>query len=163
MTNSLTFWRGLSFLCMGAWRYLSVCSYCPAPSFCKNVLLPLKGQQGNKHFIMKKLILLTIFLICGFLIQAQQKNDTKPAAKKLVKADSVPRFYGLKAEEITSLTIPQAKLFIKNKGITVDDYFKAKAKAKMYLNKIQMKKDGAKLKQIYDRIDKKLGTKKKNE
>ncbi len=75
----------------------------------------------------------------------------------------MPLFYGLTAKKLLSLSVPEGKALIKKHGITVEDYFVARLDAKNYLLEQKIKKDSIKLERIYDRIERKLGMKKKNE
>lgn len=112
---------------------------------------------------MKKLIFFLVLLVFGFNVHAQQKPKPRPIVKKIVKKDSVKLFYGLTAQKILSLSVAEGKLLIKKKKITVSDYFIARLDAKNYLLEEEIKKDSIETMRIYDRIERKLGMKKKNE
>ncbi len=113
---------------------------------------------------MKKIAFIVLMLICFQTVRCQSKPNSKEKISKLqIAKDSIPLFYGLKAEKILSFSVSQGKAFIKKHGISINDYFKARARAKIYLNKIQIKKDSSETMRIYDRIEQKLDMKKKNE
>ena len=100
---------------------------------------------------MKRFILTLAVALSAITAQAQTKT---------VKKDSIPLFYGLTADKILSLSVPEGKALIKEKGITVSDYFTAKLTAENYLLDQKIKRDSLRLIQIYDRIEKKLSMKK---
>jgi len=113
-----------------------------------------RGNERNETFFMMKKVIITAVLIL-FAITAQAQTKT-------VKKDSVPLFYGLTAEKIISLSVPEGKALIKERYITVSQYFITRSKAKTYLSKQNIKRDSIETMQIYDRIEKKLGMKKTN-
>ncbi len=100
---------------------------------------------------MKKVIITVVIAL--FAITAQSQTKT-------VKKDSIRLFYGLTAEKILSLSIPEAKALIKEKDISVSDYLGAKLDAENHLLEQKIKRDSLKLIEIYGRIEKKLGMKK---
>jgi len=112
----------------------------------------LEGRQGLNIFIMKKVVLFVAIACISLTLQAQTQKE--------VKQDSVKLFYGMTAKKFIMLSVPQGKALIKEKNITVTDYFKAKANAERYLDNLQIKKDSIETMRIYDRIGKKLGMKK---
>jgi len=111
----------------------------------------LEGQQELNIFMMKILVSIFAITFFSFTVQAQTK---------LVKKDSIQLFYGLTAEKILSLSIPEAKALIKKKNISVSSYLGAKLEAENYLLKKKIKRDSIETMKIYDRIEKKLGMKK---
>ena len=100
---------------------------------------------------MKKLIFTLVLVVCTLSIQAQTKT---------IQKDSVPLFYGLTAKKILALSVPEAKALMKEKEITVSEYFQAKARAELYLDRLEIKKDSIETMRIYGRIGKKLSMKK---
>ena len=114
---------------------------------------------------MKKLIILTSLILCSNLVLAQskQKTDTLKMVSWLKAGnDSVKVFYGLPAHKIVKLPVEEAKKFIKEKRITVDQYFTAKLKAGNYLKEMKIKRDSIETMRIYKRIERKLGIQKGN-
>jgi len=109
------------------------------------------NERNKTFFMMKKVIITLVLALFAITTQAQTKT---------AKKDSVPLFYGLTAKKIISLTVPEGKALIKEKKITVSDYFASKLEAENYLLELEIKTDRAKLDSIYGRIEKKLGMKK---
>ena len=112
---------------------------------------------------MKRLFFLIVLFVSAFSLQAQQKSTSKLVSKKVIKKDSVKLFYGLTAQKFLSLTVPEGKNLMKKEKITLSQFLSTNLEAKNYLLELQIKKDSIETMRIYDRIEKKLSMKKKNE